>query len=64
MRTCETLIAGQCGYIITGMRNIADAKIGDTLKLIGTKVKPFPGFKEARSMVLEMPESELNVANH
>jgi len=46
------------------MRNIADAKIGDTLKLIGTKVKPFPGFKEARSMVLEMPESELNVANH
>lgn len=47
----DCLYAGQVGFIITGMRNVREAKIGDTLYLRGKKVEILPGFREAKPMV-------------
>ncbi len=45
------LYAGQVGYIITGMKTIREARIGDTLYHTKKPVKLFPGFKPAKPMV-------------
>ncbi len=45
------LYAGQVGYIITGMKAIREARIGDTIYHTKKPVKPFPGFKSAKPMV-------------
>lgn len=47
----DALYAGQVGYIITGMKTIKEARVGDTISHPKTDVKPFPGFKPAKSMV-------------
>lgn len=47
----NTLYAGQVGYLITGIKTVREARVGDTIfhaKKIGT---PFPGFKPAKPMV-------------
>ena len=48
---CDALYAGQVGYLITGMKTIHEARIGDTIFLAKHPVKPFPGFKPAKPMV-------------
>ncbi len=45
------LFAGQVGYMITGMRNVREALIGDTFHLKNKSVKALPGFREAKPMV-------------
>ncbi len=47
----EALYAGQVGYIITGMKTVREARIGDTLHIAKQKVEPFPGFRPAKPMV-------------
>ncbi len=47
----DALYAGQVGYVITGMKTVKEAKIGDTLSLSKYPATPFPGFKEAKPMV-------------
>ncbi len=47
----DALYAGQVGYIITGMKTIKEARIGDTISLPRSNVKPYPGFKPAKPMV-------------
>lgn len=47
----DTLYAGQVGYLITGMKTIREARIGDTICLAKKPVTPFPGFKPAKPMV-------------
>lgn len=48
----ETLSAGEVGYIIAGIKNVQDAKTGDT---VTSKAKPtakeIPGYKDAKPMV-------------
>jgi len=48
---CDALYAGQVGYLITGMKTIHEARIGDTIFLAKHPVTPFPGFKPAKPMV-------------
>lgn len=48
---CEALYAGQVGYLITGMKTIREARIGDTIFHTKNPVIPFPGFKPAKPMV-------------
>ena len=48
---CDALYAGQVGYLITGMKTIHEARIGDTIFLAKHPVKAFPGFKPAKPMV-------------
>lgn len=45
--------AGQMGYIVTGMKDSAETRVGDTLFDADHAhgLQPFPGFKPARSMV-------------
>lgn len=47
----QALYAGQVGYIITGMKTVREAKIGDTIALKSNKVEPFPGFKPSKPMM-------------
>lgn len=47
----DILYAGQVGYIISGMKTVKEARIGDTLYLKNHPVIPYPGFKPARPMV-------------
>jgi len=48
------LTTGQVGYILTNMKELADAKIGDTFYSYKTDKKnimPLPGFENSKSMV-------------
>lgn len=50
----ETLITGQIGYLITGLKDINQVLIGDTITTIDTPLanfKPLPGFKEIKPKV-------------
>lgn len=47
----DALYAGQVGYIITGMKTIKEARIGDTITHTRTTVEPYPGFKPSKPMV-------------
>jgi len=45
------LYAGQVGYVITGMKTVKEARVGDTIYHTRKPVPPFPGFKPAKPMV-------------
>ncbi|MBP6869951.1 translation elongation factor 4 [Candidatus Babeliales bacterium] len=45
------LYAGQVGYIITGMKTVREAKIGDTIAHKSSPVEPFPGFAPSKPMM-------------
>ena len=47
----DALYAGQVGYVITGMKTVKEAHIGDTLYHSKYPVKALPGFKMAKPMV-------------
>ncbi|MGE0207207.1 MAG: translation elongation factor 4 [Candidatus Babeliales bacterium] len=47
----DELYAGQVGYVVTGMKTVKEARVGDTMFHTKQPVKPFPGFKPAKPMV-------------
>jgi GTP-binding protein LepA len=48
----ESLSAGEVGFIITGIKELKAAKVGDTLTLAGRPAaSPLPGFKEVKPQV-------------
>ncbi|QID17769.1 elongation factor 4 [Nitrogeniibacter mangrovi] len=48
----DQLSAGDVGFIISGIKVLADAKVGDTVTLATRPApKPLPGFKEIKSQV-------------
>jgi GTP-binding protein LepA len=51
-RPVERLIAGEVGLLVANVKELADAKVGDTVtdELRPTE-SPFPGFKEVKPMV-------------
>lgn len=51
LEEAECLLAGEVGYIIAGIKDIHDVKIGDTIYLKGRNVSPLPGFKEVKPVV-------------
>jgi len=64
LRSTESLSTGEIGYIITGIKNIRDCRVGDTItseKLKvkndkfftddGVEIKPLPGYKVPNPMV-------------
>lgn len=46
-----TLTSGEVGYIITGLREVSQCKVGDTITLAGAKIEPLPGYQEVKPMV-------------
>jgi GTP-binding protein LepA len=52
MRDTGTLSAGEVGYVIAGIRDVRQSRVGDTLtEAERPTVRPLPGFREARPMV-------------
>lgn len=49
--TTGQLRAGQVGYLVSGMKTVKEARVGDTIYQTKKPVTPFPGFKPAKSMV-------------
>lgn len=47
----DNLTAGQIGYVITSLKDVSQARVGDTLTLTGQKVEPLPGYRQVKSMV-------------
>jgi GTP-binding protein LepA len=48
----QELASGEVGYLIPGLKNVAQAKVGDTVTLAGQpRVEPLPGYREPRPMV-------------
>ncbi len=46
------LVAGEVGYIYANIKNVADAKIGDTVTdAVNPAAEPLPGFEEIKPMV-------------
>lgn len=53
MKPTTQLQAGEVGYVVTGLKDIKDLKIGDTLTTYSKRdqVTPLPGYKEPLPMV-------------
>lgn len=47
----DALYAGQVGYVVCGMKNVLEARVGDTIYHTKRPVEPFAGFKPAKPMV-------------
>ena len=52
MTPTDALSAGEVGYIIAGIKEVADARVGDTITSADDPVEePLPGYKEIKPMV-------------
>ena len=51
MKKTDKLLVGEIGYIITGLREVSQCKVGDTITVSGALVKPLAGYKEVKPMV-------------
>ncbi|HEY6030525.1 MAG TPA: translation elongation factor 4, partial [Gaiellaceae bacterium] len=52
MRPVDSLAAGEVGYVITGLKDVAELRVGDTLTTARQPAsKPLPGYKDVKPMV-------------
>ena len=52
MQPLEGLAAGEVGYIATGLKEVADCRVGDTVTLAeAAATEPLPGYRQAKPMV-------------
>jgi GTP-binding protein LepA len=52
MVNADKLVAGEVGYIITGIKDVAKLRVGDTLTTESTPAsEPLPGYQEVRPVV-------------
>jgi GTP-binding protein LepA len=53
MYSAPILHTGEVGFIATGLKEVAQAKVGDTITIAtsDTHISPLPGYKEPKSMV-------------
>jgi GTP-binding protein LepA len=52
MRPAKHLSAGEVGYIVTGLKDVSQLRVGDTLTLArGGAQAPLPGYQEVKPMV-------------
>jgi GTP-binding protein LepA len=48
----QRLVAGEVGYVATGLKNVREAQVGDTVTTVARPAsKPLPGYQEAKSLV-------------
>lgn len=50
-RPSERLAGGEIGYVVTGIKSIGRAKVGETVLRVGTTLPPLPGYAEPKPMV-------------
>jgi GTP-binding protein LepA len=52
MRPVDSLGAGEVGYVITGLKDVSELRVGDTLTLEARPAEqPVPGYKDVKPMV-------------
>ena len=52
MRALPALTAGEVGYVATGLKEVADCRVGDTVTLAADgAADPLPGYRQAKPMV-------------
>jgi GTP-binding protein LepA len=52
MRPVDSLGAGEVGYVITGLKDVSELRVGDTLTSEARPAaKPLPGYKDVKPMV-------------
>jgi GTP-binding protein LepA len=52
MRPAPELVAGEVGYIVAGIKEVRQTKVGDTItETARPTARPLPGFREVRPMV-------------
>jgi GTP-binding protein LepA len=52
MKAADTLGAGEVGYIVTGLKDVATLRVGDTLTTQAQPAsEPLPGYKDVKPMV-------------
>ncbi|HVV58276.1 MAG TPA: translation elongation factor 4 [Gaiellaceae bacterium] len=52
MRPVQALGAGEVGYVITGLKDVSELRVGDTLTLAASPAsEPLPGYKDVKPMV-------------
>ena len=52
MQPLAGLVAGEVGYIATGLKEVADCRVGDTVTLDASPApEPLPGYRQAKPMV-------------
>jgi GTP-binding protein LepA len=47
----DSLDVGEIGYIVTGLKQVSECRVGDTITLNDASVEPLPGYKEPVPMV-------------
>ena len=51
-RPADRLIAGEVGYVIAAVKNVTDARVGDTITTVeGGASTPLPGYRRVKPMV-------------
>lgn len=51
LKSTSSMTIGEIGYIITSLKNISSARVGDTVTLKEQSAKPLSGYKEIQPMV-------------
>lgn len=51
LHPAKELKTGEVGYIVTGLRDVRKARVGDTITLVGTHPQALPGYKHIQPMV-------------
>ncbi len=51
MTSQKKLSTGDIGYIVTGIKDIHETQVGDTVFLTGKNIDPLPGYKKPKPMV-------------
>jgi len=52
MRPVQSLAAGEVGYVITGLKDVGELRVGDTLTSVANRAAaPVPGYKDVKPMV-------------
>jgi GTP-binding protein LepA len=52
MEPCASLVAGEVGYVATGLKTLQDCRVGDTFTLADDPAgQPLPGYRPAKPMV-------------
>jgi GTP-binding protein LepA len=52
LRPLEQLVAGEVGYIATGLKTVHECRVGDTITLAANPAAmPLPGYRQAKPMV-------------
>ena len=52
LEPCQSLSAGEVGYLTASIKNVKDTQVGDTITAVDNPAaEPLPGYRPARSMV-------------